>query len=193
MSRKLGYARVSKGDQNYELQIDALIKAGVEERDIFKEKMTGSKKERPELDKLLAYAQPGDCIVVWKLDRIGRNIKHLIELSEYFRENNIHFISLKENIDTASIAGKLMFTIMAALAEFEREMIIERTYAGLEAARARGRVGGRKPKDTESIELALKLYQSKEYPIHVITKMTGVSKTTIYRYLNRDDKGGNHE
>ncbi|MGG1518460.1 recombinase family protein [Paenibacillus oryzisoli] len=193
MSRLLGYARTSKRSQDWSLQLDALMKAGVQDRDIFKEKITGSRKDRPELDKLLAYAQPGDTIVIWKLDRMGRSLRHLMELSDYFKENNINFVSLKENIDTTSATGKLIFTILAALSQFEREMIIERTYAGLEAARARGRVGGRKPKDTESIELVLKLYKSKEYPIHVITKMTGVSKTTIYRYLNRDYKGGNHE
>ncbi len=184
MGRILGYARVSTQDQKLELQIDALKGAGVEDRDIFKEKITGSKKERPALDKLLEYAEPGDTIVVWKLDRMGRSIRHLIELMEHFKEKNIAFVSIKENIDTSSATGKLIFNIFASLSEFERDMIIERTKAGLEAARARGNKGGRPKKDAEAIKRALKLYHSKEYSIKDITKMTGVSKATLYRNLD---------
>ncbi|MEK8130265.1 recombinase family protein [Paenibacillus filicis] len=181
MSRKLGYARVSTDDQHLELQIDALRAFGVEDRDMFKEKMTGSKKDRPELERLLAYAQQGDTIVVWKLDRIGRSVKHLIELSEHFKTHNIEFVSLKEKLDTSTATGRLMFNMLAALAEFEREMIIERTHAGLSAARSRGRSGGRPQKDAADIERALRLYRSQEYSIADITAMTGVSKATLYR------------
>lgn len=181
MSRKLGYARVSTEDQHLELQLDALKAAGVEERDIFMEKVTGSKKDRLELEKLLTYMQPGDTIIVWKLDRIGRSIKHLIELSELFKTSNIEFVSLKENIDTSTATGRLMFNMLAALAEFEREMIIERTHAGLAAARSRGRQGGRPKKSDADIERAVKLYKSEAYSIADITTMTGVSKATLYR------------
>jgi DNA invertase Pin-like site-specific DNA recombinase len=183
MGRKLGYARVSTDDQHLELQIDALKAAGVEERDIFMEKVTGSKKDRPELEKLLAYAQPGDSIVVWKLDRIGRSVKHLIDLSEHFKANGIEFVSLKEKLDTSTATGRLMFNMLASLAEFEREIIAERTNAGLSAARARGRKGGRPQKDADDIERALKLYRSKEYSIADITTMTGISKATLYRSM----------
>lgn len=188
MTRKIGYARVSTDDQHLELQIDALKAAGVEERDIFMEKMTGSKKERPELENLLAYAQPGDTIVVWKLDRIGRSVKHLIDLSEHFKTNNIEFVSLKDKLDTSSATGRFMFNMLAALAEFEREMIIERTHAGLSAARARGRKGGRPQKNASDIERALKLYRSQEYSIAEITAMTCVSKATLYRRVKADCK-----
>ncbi|TYS87722.1 recombinase family protein [Rossellomorea aquimaris] len=180
MGRKLGYARVSTKDQKLELKIDSLIEAGVEERDIFKEKITGSKKERPALEQLMEYVEPGDTIVVWKLDRMGRSIRHLIELMEHFKEQNIAFVSLQENIDTSSTTGKLIFNIFASFSEFERDMIIQRTKAGLEAARARGNKGGRPKKDEAAIKRALKLYHSKEYSIKEIAEMTGVSKATLF-------------
>jgi DNA invertase Pin-like site-specific DNA recombinase len=187
MGRKLGYARVSTIDQSLDLQVDALIDQGVEERDIFKEKLTGSRKDRPELDKLLQYAKPGDTIVVWKLDRIGRSLKHLIDIMEHLENQGIQFISINDQIDTTTATGKLIFHMMAALSQFEREMIIERTKAGLKAARARGKLGGRPTKDTNSIELALKMYDDK-YPIEQIVKATGVSKTSLYRYLNKREE-----
>ncbi|MEK5061858.1 resolvase [Paenibacillus sp. FSL H7-0326] len=188
MSRKIGYARVSTEDQHLELQIDALRAAGVEERDIFMEKVTGAKKDRPELEKLLSYMKPGDAVIVWKLDRIGRSIKHLIELSELFKTSNIEFVSLKEKIDTSTATGRLMFNMLAALAEFEREMIIERTHAGLAAARSRGRQGGRPKKDEADIERAVKLYKSEAYSIADITEMTGVSKATLYRNVKQKEE-----
>lgn len=185
MSRKLGYARVSTEDQHLELQLDALKAAGVEDRDIFQEKMTGSKTDRPELNRLLTYAKPGDTIVVWKLDRIGRSLKHIIELSEFFKVNDIEFISLKEQLDTSTATGRLMFNMLAVLSEFEREMIIERTHAGLTAARARGKMGGRPKINDTDIERASKLYRSNEYNIKEITAMTGVSKATLYRRVQK--------
>lgn len=178
---KFGYARVSKQDQNLILQLDALKAFGVDR--VFEEKITGTKKDRPELDKLLGQLRPGDTVVVWKLDRIGRSFKHLIDLVNHFGDNGIQFVSLKENIDTTTATGKLIFAIFAGLAEFERDMIVERTKAGLESARARGRNGGRPRKDRDKINLALKMYESKQYTISEITKATGVAKTTLYRYV----------
>ena len=176
-----GYARVSTQDQNLDLQIDALNKYGVER--IFKEKMTGTKKERPQLDEMLKYVRSGDTIVVWKLDRIGRSMRHLMELVDHFKDNGINFVSLHESIDTSTPTGKLMFNIMASLAEFERDMIAERTRSGLESARARGRKGGRPSKSADKVKMALKMYDSKEYGIPEITEATGVSKTSLYRYI----------
>jgi DNA invertase Pin-like site-specific DNA recombinase len=165
------------------MQIDAIKKVGVEERFIYQEKVSGTRTDRPELDKLLKIIQEGDTVIVWKLDRIGRSMKHLIELIDSFQEKGINFISLHENIDTTTATGKLVFRIFASLAEFERDMISERTKAGLEAARARGRKGGRKAKDSDIKRMALKMYDSKEYTIKEIHKATGVSPTSLYRYI----------
>ena len=176
-----GYARVSTQDQHLDLQIDALNKYRVER--IFQEKMTGSKKDRPQLEEMLKYVRPGDTIVVWKLDRIGRSMRHLMELVDHFKANDIHFVSLHENIDTSTPTGKLMFNIMASLAEFERDMIAERTRSGLESARARGRKGGRPSKASNKVKMALKMYDSKDYSLPQITEATGVSKTSLYRYI----------
>jgi DNA invertase Pin-like site-specific DNA recombinase len=138
---KIGYVRVSKQEQHEALQIDALKAAGCEKW--FVDKMTGSKAERKGLDEALAYVRPGDTFVVWKLDRAGRSLTHLIELLKGLQERGIEFISLTEQIDTTTPGGKLIFHLMGALAEFERDLIRERTNAGLAAAKARGRVGGR--------------------------------------------------
>ncbi len=178
-----GYARVSTHDQNLDLQIDALKQYGVDQ--IFQEKMTGTRRERPQLDEMLKYLRKGDTVVVWKLDRIGRSTKHLVDLINEFGEKGINFVSLKDGIDTSTATGKLVFTIFAGLAEFERDMISERTKAGLESARARGRNGGRPRKDEDKVKLALKMYDSKQYSITEITKATGVSKTTLYRYIKK--------
>ena len=175
-----GYARVSTQDQNLDLQIDALNQYGVDQ--IFQEKMTGIKRERPQLDEMLKYLRKGDTVVV--LDRIGRSTKHLVDFNE-FGEKGINFVSLKDGIDTSTATGKLVFTIFAGLAEFERDMISERTKAGIESARARGRNGGRPRKEEEKVKLALKMYDSKQYSITEITKATGVSKTTLYRYIKK--------
>ena len=138
---KIGYARISTIDQSLDLQIDALEKYGCKK--IFKETKSAIK-ERPELEKMLEHLRDGDILVVWKLDRLGRSLKHLIDLVTGFREKGIEFISLNDAIDTTTAQGRLTFNIFASFAEFERELIKERTMAGLQAARERGRVGGRK-------------------------------------------------
>lgn len=176
----IGYARVSRTDQELRLQLDALTEAGCIK--IFEEKVSGKDRSRPELDAMLAMLRPGDTVVVWKLDRIGRSMKHLIELMEFFDKNEVNFVSLQEKIDTSTATGRMLFHIMAALAQFEREMIQERTQAGLSAARARGRVGGQPRIQKKKIEQALKMYDSKEFSVKEICDTVGISKATLYRY-----------
>ncbi|CAM3594440.1 recombinase family protein [Brevibacillus invocatus] len=177
-----GYARVSTEDQNLDMQIDALNKYGVER--IFQEKMTGTKKDRPQLDELLKLLRKGDKVVVYKLDRISRSTKHLIELSEQFNEMAVDFVSLSDSIDTSTAMGKFFFRTMASIAELERDIISERTKSGLQAARARGKKGGRPSKQTDKVEMALKMYDSKDYSIAQIISATGLGKTTLYRYIS---------
>src|SRR5699024_6008756 len=152
---------------------------------IFQEKVTGAKRERPQLTEMEKILRAGDSVVVYKLDRISRSTKHLIELSETFESLEVNFISLKDNVDTSSSMGKFFFRVMASLAELERDIIIERTRSGLEAARSRGKKGGRPSKDVTSINLALKMYDSKEYSIPQILSASKLSKTTLYRYINK--------
>jgi DNA invertase Pin-like site-specific DNA recombinase len=144
MTNLIGYARVSTTDQKAELQVDALTAAGCDR--VFTDKASGSLASRLQLDRMLDQLRPGDVVVVWRLDRLGRSLKNLIAMVEDLAERGVGFRSLTESIDTTTANGKLFFSIMGALAEFERELIRERTLAGLEAARARGRVGGRPPK-----------------------------------------------
>src|SRR3954453_14592037 len=182
----IGYARVSTTDQTLALQQDALTTAGCER--IFTDTASGTKTDRAGLKEALTYARPGDTLVVWRLDRLGRSLKHLIETVTHLQETGIHFRSLQEQIDTGSSGGKLIFHIFGALAEFERDLIRERTNAGLTAARARGRVGGR-PRlsamdNPKLVERAQKLHQSKQLSIKEICAMLHLSKTTLYRYLN---------
>jgi DNA invertase Pin-like site-specific DNA recombinase len=176
-----GYARVSTEDQSLNMQIDAFKKYGVDE--VFQEKMSGTKKERPQLDRMLAKLKKGDKVVVYKLDRISRSTKHLIELTELFAEKGVEFVSIQDNIDTSTAMGRFFFTIMAGVAQLERDIISDRTKAGLESARARGRNGGRPAADQSAIDQALTFYDSKKYTVPEITKMTGVSKTTLYKYV----------
>src|SRR5437763_1531596 len=176
---KIGYVRVSKHEQNEYLQIDALKKEGCEKW--FTDKITGTKFDRKGLDEALAYVRPGDTFVVWKLDRAGRSLKHLIELLSKLKERGIDFISLTEKIDTTTPGGKLIFHVMGALAEFERDLIRERTNAGLEAARSRGRKGGR-PKALKSptkIAMMLSTYREKKHTIEEICTTYGVSASTL--------------
>ena len=141
----IGYARVSTNGQELQLQLDALMKAGCAKRDIFTDKVSGSKSARPDLDECLAHLKPGDTLVVWRLDRLGRSVRHLIDVVEDLRERGVGFKSVCDGaIDTTTASGKLIFHIFTALAEFERSLIQERTNAGLAVARARGRLGGRK-------------------------------------------------
>ncbi len=166
-----GYARVSTQDQNLDRQIDELKKAGCEK--IFCEKISGVKKDRPEFNKMLEMLREGDIVIVSELTRLSRSTKDLINAVEMFNKMGVQVKSLKEQwLDTTTAHGKLIFTIMAGLSEFERNLTIERTRAGLEAARARGRLGGRPRVDKKKIELAVKMYNSKEYTIKEITQAT---------------------
>jgi DNA invertase Pin-like site-specific DNA recombinase len=180
---KIGYVRVSKQEQHEALQIDALKEAGCEKW--FVDKMTGSKAERKGLDEALAYVRPGDTFVVWKLDRAGRSLTHLIGLLKGLQERGIEFISLTEQIDTTTPSGKLIFHLMGALAEFERDLILERTNAGLAAARARGRVGGRprKLKTNGKVALARRMFAEQSHSISEICAALGISRATLYRYV----------
>lgn len=184
---KVGYARVSSNGQNIDLQLNALEKCGVDK--IFMEKMSAVK-HRPELDKLLDYIRPGDTVVVWKLDRIARSLKHLIDIVEIFKEKEVTFISLTESIDTSNSLGKFFLQINGCFAELERDLIIERTMAGLEAARQRGKFGGRKPglspEAQKKAKLLKKMYldENNEYTIDEMREILGIgSRATIYRYL----------
>ncbi len=177
-----GYARVSTSDQNLDRQKDALEKYGIDT--LFCEKMSGTKKNRPELDKMLSALQDGDTIVIESLSRLGRSVKNLAELMELFNSKNVRLISLKETIDTTSSTGRLLFTILSSLAQFERDVLVERTREGLTAARARGRLGGRPKSDNDRVRKAIALYNTKQYTLKEITDLTGISKSTLYRAIN---------
>ncbi|MGB3673740.1 MAG: recombinase family protein [Candidatus Nanopelagicales bacterium] len=184
MSALLGYARVSTTDQDASLQIDALKKAGCYK--VFVDQASGSLNERPELSRLLDQIRPGDTLVVWRLDRLGRSIRHLIDSLTELSSKQIGFRSLTENIDTTTSGRRLVFHIFAALAEFERDLIRERTQAGLSAARARGRQGGRPPTLTaDQIKTARRMYEQRDMTVEQIGDVLGVSRTTIYRALRR--------
>ena len=183
---KIGYARVSTQDQKLELQLDDLKNYGCET--VYKEKMSGKNKARPQLEKMIDQLRKGDIVVVWKLDRLGRSLKDLIELVSSFREKGVEFVSLKDGIDTGTATGRFTFNIFASLAEFEREIIRERTMAGLDAARSRGRKGGR-PAGLSMDALAKAksakiLYESGEKSVPEIAKSLGISRATCYRYID---------
>lgn len=181
---KIGYARVSTRDQNLELQIDALKKENCEK--IFSEKQSAIK-ERPELEKMIGMIRDGDVVIVWKLDRLGRSLKHLIDLVAMFREKGVEFVSLNDNIDTTTIHGRLIFNIFASFAEFERELISERTRAGLAAAREKGRIGGRKPglsKSAVNKAHAALHFSTRDMTVSEILEQLDISKSTYYRYLD---------
>jgi DNA invertase Pin-like site-specific DNA recombinase len=180
----IGYARVSTRDQNYELQLDALAGAGCTK--IFEEKLSGAQRDRPELKAALDYVRPGDGLVVWKLDRLARSLKQLIETVEMLSEHEIGFCSLTENIDTTSSGGRLIFHIFGALAEFERSIIQERTTAGLTAAKARGRVGGRPPALRDSdLRVAHTLLKAGQLTVAEIAERLHVAPSTLYKHLPR--------
>ena len=176
-----GYARVSTESQNLDRQLDALKKYGVDQ--IYNEKLTGTKRDRPELTKMLDRMTEGDTVVIESLSRLGRSTKDLIELVELFQTKGVNLVSLKESIDTSSPTGKLLFTLMSAIAQFERDVIADRTREGLNAARARGRVGGRPRANSDSVKKAVKLYNTREYSMREIEELTGVKKDTLYRNL----------
>ena len=179
----IGYARVSTGEQTLDLQLDALAKAGCEKT--YTETASGAKADRPVLQDVLGYLRTGDTLVVWRLDRLGRSLRHLIETVALLAERGIGFKSLTEQIDTTTPGGKLVFHVFGALAEFERDLIRERTHAGLAAARARGRKGGR-PKalaDPKQLALARALYDGGQADVATICRTLGVSRATFYRAL----------
>lgn len=183
MGHLIGYARVSTVEQSLDLQVDALDKVGCHR--VFTDVVSGAKAERPGLAQAMDYLRPGDTLVVWKLDRLGRSIKHLIKTINGLKEEGIEFRSLQEAIDTSSAGGKLLFHIMGALAEFERDLIRERTQAGLAAALARGRKGGRPPAMGEKKKrMAEKLLQDPTLTVGEVCKTLGVGRSTLYRHVD---------
>ena len=177
--QKIGYARVSTADQNLERQLDLLEQYGVEM--IFQEKRTGTKRDRPELNRLLSHVAEGDTVVIESLSRLGRSTRDLLELVDLFQKKGVQLVSLKEQLDTGTPTGKLLFTLMSALAQFERDVIAERTKEGLRAARARGRKGGRPRCDQHKLRQALKLYEAGQHTLAEIEELTGIKKSTLYR------------
>ena len=184
---KVGYARVSTNEQDLSLQLDALKNAGCEKT--CQDQVSGVIAERPGLQEAFHYLRKGDTLVVWRLDRLGRSLKHLIETVTDLEDRGIGFQSLQESIDTTTSSGRLVFHIFGALAEFERNLIRERTQAGLEAARARGRKGGRpKALDAKKTELLYDLSDSKKHSVKEICEVMGVSRPTLYSYLREREK-----
>jgi len=177
----IGYARISTTDQTLALQRDALTAAGCQQT--FTDTASGARTDRPGLTAALAYARPGDTLVVWRLDRLGRSLGHLIETIRGLEERGVHFRSLQEQLDTGTSGGKLVFHVFGALAEFERDLIRERTHAGLAAARARGRLGGRPRRlSPRKLEHLRTLARDKSNSVAEICQMLGISRATFYRY-----------
>lgn len=188
---KIGYARVSTLEQNLDLQIDALEKAGCKK--IITDEISGSVAERPGLTRLKEDLREGDTVVVWRLDRLGRSLKHLIALVNEFELLKVGFESLQESINTTTSTGQLIFHMFGALAEFERNLIRERTKAGLASARSRGRLGGRpKQLDSNKRQLVVKLYKDRSHTVQEICQMMGISKPTLYQYIREADKNEAH-
>ncbi|MBI1630377.1 recombinase family protein [Bacillus safensis] len=180
----IGYARVSTVDQSLNLQIDSLSEFGCDE--IFQEKVSGARDDRTELMNALRMLRAGDKFVVYKLDRLARSTKSLIEIAENLRNKNVEFISIQDNLDTSTAAGKAMFGMLSVLAEFERDIIRERTLSGLKAARARGRKGGRPRVNKQKLNQALALYHSKRMTVREIQEITGISPATLYRAIKEE-------
>jgi DNA invertase Pin-like site-specific DNA recombinase len=179
---RIGYARVSTIDQNLDLQIDALNDADCEK--IFTDKASGSVADRPELDKLKAMLRKGDTLVIWKLDRLSRSLKDLMSWMEYLEAEGVELLSLQDSINTGTPTGKFIFHVFGALGQLERDIIRERTMAGLSAARARGRFGGRPPKlDDKQIDRIKHLYTQKEMTIQELCDAFNISKGTLYKYV----------
>jgi DNA invertase Pin-like site-specific DNA recombinase len=186
MNKFVGYARVSTEEQNLNLQIDALLSAGCIKKNIFTDKSSGSKTKRPGLDACINTLSSGDTLVVWRLDRLGRSMSHLIKFIEDLQKNKIAFKSICDGVvDTTSASGELVFNIFSALAQFEKKLIQERTYAGLKAARSRGRKGGRNPilVDDPKVITAKKMHKDQSLSIDNICKTLKISRATFYRYL----------
>lgn len=182
---KIGYARVSTQDQNLEMQLDALGKAGCEK--VFQEKASGIRSDRPQLAAMQQILREGDVIYIYKLDRLGRSLKHLLEMTSDFEKRGIGLVSINDSIDTTTAQGRLIFNIFASLAEFERDLIRERTKSGLDAARARGRKGGRSRGLSKEAEkkamLAQTLYNERKLGVNEIAADLEISKMTLYKYL----------
>jgi DNA invertase Pin-like site-specific DNA recombinase len=187
MNQLVGYARVSTQDQDLSLQLDALEQIGCQKSRIFVDKISGAKEQRPGLDKCLAQLQKGDILVVWRLDRLGRYMKHLISLIEDLKGKGIGFKSICDGaIDTTTASGELIFNIFSSLAQFERRLIQERTLAGLEAARTRGKQGGRKKIENTDpkVLMAKKMHLDHAMNIRDICKTLQISRTSFYRYIS---------
>ncbi len=180
---RLGYARVSTTQQDEALQLDALNKAGCNR--LFIDKASGKLASRPALDDLLEQARPGDALIVWRLDRLGRSLRHLLDVVADLEQRGVAFVSLCESMDTATPGGKLIFHVMGALAQFERELLRERTMAGLAAARTRGRTGGRPTVWTPAkLKTARAMRDSGEQDVATIARVLGVSRASVYRALS---------
>ncbi len=177
----IGYARVSTQDQNLDLQIEALRKAGCQK--VFEDKLSGSRADRPGLAKALEMVREGDTLVIWKLDRLGRSVKHLVDLVGELHARDVQFRSLTDAIDTSTPAGRFFFHVMASLAEMERELTVERTRAGLEVARQLGRTGGRKRQMTESKIRSARKLLAEGIPPRDVARNLGVSVPTLYRWI----------
>jgi DNA invertase Pin-like site-specific DNA recombinase len=183
-SMRIGVARVSTRDQHPEAQQDALQAAGCQK--VFTDKASGKLARRPELDKALLVLREGDQLVVTKLDRLGRSLEHLIQLSKQLQAQGVALVVLDQGIDTSTAVGRMFFQILGAIAEFEHALMSERTMDGLEAARARGRTGGQKPKlGARQVQLAREMYDSGDYTVQQIAEEFGVARPTIYRHLER--------
>lgn len=180
---KIGYARVSTADQSLDLQLDALKEFGCE--DIYQEKVSGAKDDRQQLELAIRAARKGDTFVVYKLDRLARSTKKLIEITEKLKEKDVEFVSIQDKVDTNTAVGRAMFGMLSVLAEFERDIIRERTMAGLKSARARGRKGGRPKKDQKKLDAAVALYQTRQYSLKQIQEHTSVSPTSLYREIDK--------
>ncbi|NTU73209.1 recombinase family protein [Candidatus Roizmanbacteria bacterium] len=188
-NRLIGYARVSTYEQDLNLQLDALKKAGCPSGLIFTDKVSGSKSDRPGLNQCLKTLKAGDTLIVWRLDRLGRSIHHLIDLVEELKKQGVSFRSICDgSIDTTTASGELVFNIFSSLAQFERRLIQERTIAGLNAARERGRLGGRKPTDPANpkVQMAKKMSLNKTISIGEICSTLKISRATYYRYVKMD-------
>lgn len=185
---KIGYIRVSTQEQNLDLQLDALNEAGCEK--IFRDKVTGAKSDRPGLDEALSHLRKGDTLIVWRLDRLGRNSQHLINTVEDLHKKGVGFKTLQEGISAdASSTGKLIFNIFASMAQFERDLISERTKAGLKAARSRGKLGGRKKKlNDKKLRQAKAMYDAKTMSVTEICETLGVSRPTFYKYIRPEEE-----